>query len=74
MQVRALTYYNAQCESLYVALSVYQKKKGEHQWVTAHQRSWILATKPKHHSAKQDMDAESKFSFSSITLAASPKH
>lgn len=27
MQVRALAYYNAQCESLYVALSVYKKKK-----------------------------------------------
>lgn len=42
-------------------------------WVMAQWRSWNLATKPKHPSARQDMDAESKSSFAGITLAASPQ-
>lgn len=54
MQVRGVTFCHAR--SLDVALSVYQKKKdqteGECWWAVTHQRSWILATKPMHHSAK----------------------
>lgn len=79
MQVRAVTFCHAQCKSLDVALSVYKKKKKTKLKVSAGElsltsvlESWQL--NPCTILQKQDVDAESKSSFSSITLAASPKH